>query len=170
LCQKGTFCPKIIQTVSSTEYWQGRMSLNMTDALGRQDTAVPDHVRIYLFSSTQHSPATVPTPGLCQQFNNPNAYHDSLRALLVALERWVVAGTLPPPSHYPLIRDGTLVPPDQESIGWSNIPGVKYSGRVNTLYVAAVRATASTLVSQGFLLPEDAARLVSEAEASDVLR
>jgi hypothetical protein len=37
-------------------------------------------------------------------------------------------------------------------------------------YVAAVRAAAGALVSQGFLLPEDAARLVSEAEASDVLR
>jgi hypothetical protein len=279
-CYKSGTCPKIIQTVSSTEYWQGRMSLNTTDALGRQDTTVPDHVRIYLFSSTQHSPATVSPPGLCQQRNNPNAYHDSLRALLVALERWVIAGTPPPPSHYPLIRDGTLVPPDQESIGWPNLPGVKYTGGVNTLtlihfgpdfhprdesgiiaepattvpgrdyrllvprvdadgneiagirsttlwaplgtytgwnlrqvgfakdelcrllgmfipfrktraerlaagdprlsleerygdhagYVAAVRAAAGALVSQGFLLPEDAARLVSEAEASDVLR
>ncbi len=37
-------------------------------------------------------------------------------------------------------------------------------------YVAAVRAAAQRLVAQGFLLPEDAARLVAEAEASGVLR
>jgi hypothetical protein len=37
-------------------------------------------------------------------------------------------------------------------------------------YVAAVRAAAARLVAQRFLLPEDAARLISEAEASDVLR
>jgi hypothetical protein len=37
-------------------------------------------------------------------------------------------------------------------------------------YVAAVRAAAASLVAERFLLPEDAARLVTEAEASDVLR
>jgi hypothetical protein len=37
-------------------------------------------------------------------------------------------------------------------------------------YVAAVRAATVELVAQRFLLPEDAARLISEAEASAVLR
>jgi hypothetical protein len=37
-------------------------------------------------------------------------------------------------------------------------------------YVAAVKAAAERLVEQRFLLPDDAARLVREAEASDVLR
>ncbi|MBI4470450.1 MAG: hypothetical protein HY650_14125 [Acidobacteria bacterium] len=37
-------------------------------------------------------------------------------------------------------------------------------------YVAAVRADADKLVMQGFLLPEDAQRLIQEAEASNVLR
>jgi hypothetical protein len=37
-------------------------------------------------------------------------------------------------------------------------------------YVAAVRAATEQLVRQRLLLPEDAARLVSEAEASDVLK
>ena len=37
-------------------------------------------------------------------------------------------------------------------------------------YVAAVRAATTRLVGQRLLLPEDAARLISEAEASDVLR
>jgi hypothetical protein len=37
-------------------------------------------------------------------------------------------------------------------------------------YVAAVRAASARLHAEGFLLPEDAARLSAEAEASDVLR
>jgi Alpha/beta hydrolase domain len=37
-------------------------------------------------------------------------------------------------------------------------------------YVAAVRAATERLEAERLLLPEDAARLVSEAEASDVLR
>jgi hypothetical protein len=37
-------------------------------------------------------------------------------------------------------------------------------------YVAAVRAATERLVAQRLLLPEDAARLISEAEASDVLK
>jgi hypothetical protein len=37
-------------------------------------------------------------------------------------------------------------------------------------YVAAVRAAGERLVRQRFLLPDDAARLIREAEASDVLR
>jgi hypothetical protein len=37
-------------------------------------------------------------------------------------------------------------------------------------YVAAVQKAASSLVTQRFLLPQDADRLVAEAEASDVLR
>jgi alpha/beta hydrolase family protein len=36
-------------------------------------------------------------------------------------------------------------------------------------YVAAVKAAATKLVSDGFLLKEDAARLVGEAEKSDIL-
>jgi hypothetical protein len=37
-------------------------------------------------------------------------------------------------------------------------------------YVARVKAAAQSLVQQKFLLPDDAARLVTQAEASDVLR
>ena len=42
--------------------------------------------------------------------------------------------------------------------------------RDHARYVAAVKAAAERLVRQRFLLPDDAARLVREAEASDVLR
>ncbi len=132
-CYTTGTCPKIIQTVTSLEYWNMRMSLNTTDALGKKDIPIPDHIRIYLFSSTQHAPAATPAQGMCQQLNNPAPYNETLRALLVALERWVLEGVKPPPSQIPTLREKTLVPSDKASTGWPDIPGVKYTGAVSEL-------------------------------------
>ena len=49
-------------------------------------------------------------------------------------------------------------------------PSLEERYRDHAGYVAAVKAAADRLVKQRFLLPDDAARLVREAEASDVLR
>jgi hypothetical protein len=54
-----------------------------------------------------------------------------LRALMVAMDRWVCEGTLPPPSQFPRAKDGTLVSADQQSTGFPNIPGVRYTDLVN---------------------------------------
>ncbi len=40
--------------------------------------------------------------------NNPNPQRETDRALYVALVDWVVKNTLPPPSAYPRVGDGTL--------------------------------------------------------------
>jgi hypothetical protein len=131
-CRTTHTCPRIVQTVSSIEYWQGRMSLNTTDALGRHDVGLPGNVRVYLFSSTQHVPPA-PDLGICQQLSNPNPYREGMRALLVALERWLTEGEKPPPSQIPLIREHSLVRSDQARIRWPSIPGVKYTGLLNEL-------------------------------------
>jgi hypothetical protein len=49
-----------------------------------------------------------------------------MRALLMALDDWVRDGKEPPPSIYPRIADGTLVPWQQERSGWPGIPRVEY--------------------------------------------
>lgn len=125
-------CPKIIQTLSSSEYWQLRASLTTADSYGTKDLVIPDNVRIYLFSGTQHTPAEI-ADQMSGFRQNGNSYQPYLRALLVALERWVLEGIEPPASAYPTIAEGTLVPPERESTGWPDIPGVPYSGLVNEL-------------------------------------
>jgi hypothetical protein len=135
-CRRSNTCPKIFWTVSSTEYWQGRASLNTTDALGRHDVGLPGHVRMYLFSSTQHFafPGSPPAPTVnCQQLSNSNSYIPHMRALLVALEQWVVDRVPPPKSHIPILRKHTLTFSNQEDIGFPDIPGVKYTGLLNEL-------------------------------------
>ena len=49
-------------------------------------------------------------------------------------------------------------------------PSLEERHRDHAGYAAAVKAAAERLAKQRFLLPDDAARLVREAEASDVLR
>jgi hypothetical protein len=103
--------PKLIETNTSTEYWQKGASLLHTDPMGGQDVALPDNVRGYLIAGTQHGgKAGMPRDnGPCV---NPRNWHDpmaAIRALLVALDEWVVSGREPPESRLPKIADGTLV-------------------------------------------------------------
>ncbi len=116
--------PKLIETNTSTEYWQKGASLLHTDPLGRRDVALPDNVRGYLLAGTQHGgKAGMPRdPGPCV---NPRNWHDpmpAVRALLVALDEWVSTGRVPPDSRLPRIDDGTLVAAD--AVAFPAIPGL----------------------------------------------
>ena len=134
-CAESLTCPKIIQTTSGTEFWQGRMSLNITTWDGKKDIPLPDNVRLYHFSSTQHTPASSGNPGMCQVVQNPAPFFETRRALLFALERWVLEGKEPPPSKYPRISDGTLIPFEGSAAGWPAIPGFKYPPVVSGLRI-----------------------------------
>ncbi|GAB4043285.1 alpha/beta hydrolase domain-containing protein [Spirosoma litoris] len=125
-------CPKIMQTLSSSEYRQIRASLPTTDPSGKTDLAIPDNVRIYLFAGTQHSPNSFldPASGF---MTNYNQNQPNLRALLIALEHWVLENKQPPASVYPTIKAKTLVLPDQKNVGWPSIPGVVYNGQFNNV-------------------------------------
>ncbi|HEX2940774.1 MAG TPA: alpha/beta hydrolase domain-containing protein, partial [Rhodopila sp.] len=117
--------PKLIETNTSTEYWQKGASLLHTDPLGMRDVALPPNVRCFLITGTQHGgKAGMPRDaGPCR---NPRNWHDpmpAVRALLVALDEWVSDGTPPPDSRVPRIDDGTLVPADR--LAFPAIPGVQ---------------------------------------------
>lgn len=132
-CQQTHSCPVIFQTMSSLEWWQERMSLDTTDGAGH-DVPLPDNLRVFHLAGTQHGPARPDAPrGICQQRPNSNPQRPALRALLPRLLAWAAQGEPPPDSRYPRVADGTLVPPDQASIGFPHIPGVTYSGLVMAL-------------------------------------
>lgn len=129
--EQGT-SPKIIQTLSSTEYWQSRASLMTTDSYGKKDLVIPGNVRIYLFAGTQHTPSDVPDQ-MTDFPSNDNPWAPYHRALVVALEKWVMDGREPPASSYPTISAGTLVSPEKETVKWPDIPDVIYKGNPNEL-------------------------------------
>ncbi|MDP9427514.1 MAG: alpha/beta hydrolase domain-containing protein, partial [Actinomycetota bacterium] len=124
--------PLVVHTDSSTEYWQFQASLVNTDGFGR-DVGLPDTVRQYLLSGSQHVAAAdaEPTLGICQQPSNPTHVGPALRALLVSLDEWVAHGTEPPASRAPSIADGTLVSSGRDATGFPAIPGVDYNGLYN---------------------------------------
>ena len=134
-CRQQKACPKIMHWDSGTESWQGRNSLVVGDPLAKKDVPIPDNVRLYYFSSTQHGPTDKPDRGMCQQLTNPLSYMETQRALIVALHAWVSKDVPPPPTRYPRISDGTLVSPQQTVQGFPNIPGVRYLGRPNDLSI-----------------------------------
>jgi len=134
-CRQQKACPKIMHWDSGTESWQGRNSLVVGDPLGKKDVPIPDNVRLYYFSSTQHGPTDRPERGICQQLTNPLSYQETQRALIVALQTWVTKDVAPPPSRYPKISDGTFVAPQQSVQGFPTIPGVRYLGKPADLHV-----------------------------------
>jgi hypothetical protein len=120
---KPDFMPKIFYTNSSYEYWGRAASLIHTAIDGRTDAPLGDNTRIYMFAGGQHGPAAFPPRrSIGQQLNNPNDYRWSMRALLLAMHRWVGDGAAPPPGRYPRIGDKTLVP--LEALGFPPVPGV----------------------------------------------
>jgi hypothetical protein len=102
--------PKVFHTMSDTEYWERGGALVHTTPDGTRDIAVPDNVRIYHFASASYNIGQFP-PAMVngETANNPFDLRIGMRALLVAMERWVRDGAAPPPSRYPRLSDGTLV-------------------------------------------------------------
>jgi hypothetical protein len=133
-CTATKTCPKIVQTVSDTEYWQRGMTLITGDAAARRDLAIPDNVRIYHLAGAQHGgsqPGRDSNRGICQMLTNSHSYHYPMRALLLALRDWIVVGKEPPASRYPTFAAKTLLPPDVEAFDFPKIPGVKFTAMYN---------------------------------------
>lgn len=118
--------PRIFYMNTGAEYWgAGRVAgLAHTSADGTRDVPLPDNVRSYFFAGTQHGPAAFPPKALAKDapLANPVSAGPVVLALRLAMHRWVAAGTLPPPSAYPRLSDGTLVPVAQ--VRFPALPGI----------------------------------------------
>ncbi len=101
--------PLLIETNTSTEYWQKGASLLHIDPTGARDLMLPPDTRIYLIAGTQHGGRAGGTaaPGPCANPRNPHSSGPALRALIVALEHWVTKGVAPPESRVPSIAQKT---------------------------------------------------------------
>jgi hypothetical protein len=121
----GGHAPKVFYTNTPVEYWgTGRVAaLIHTTPDGKADLPLPDNVRVYFIAGTQHSPSRFPAEiSNGQQFDNPIDYWWTMRALLLAMHKWVKEGAPPPPSLYPRLQDHTLVP--AASVTFPAIPAV----------------------------------------------
>jgi len=118
--------PKIFHILSNSEYFNRAGSLLHTDPAGTKDIASPANARIYTIASGPHYPGAfppVPVDGLAAPLNTLDR-SPVVRALLRAMDAWVVDGIAPPSSRVPRIADGTLTKPSEA--GWPKIPGVRF--------------------------------------------
>ena len=125
--------PKIFYTDTSYEYWGRSASLIHTNIDGQKDAPLPDTTRMYFLTGGQHGPAPFPPPqNHAQNLTNPNDFRWAMRALLVAMDRWVRDGAEPPPSLYPRIAQDTLVP--LGAVQFPKIPGVSLPVHIQKAY------------------------------------
>lgn len=132
--------PKVFFTNTGYEYWGRAGSLLHTSADGSADVEPLPNERIYHLRSGQHFVSRFP-PGDDARLpdgegwrGNPLDFLWTERALLVALQQWVEEGVEPPPSAYPRIDDGTLVP--IEELGFPEVPGLPAPTVIHQAYRA----------------------------------
>jgi hypothetical protein len=126
-CRARGNCPKVIHTTTGTEYWQSGQSLITTDPQGKRDARLPDDVRVYHLAGTQHIMGATMPSGVCALPPNTVDPRPVMRALLLAMDKWVRDGTQPPQSAYPRLADKTLVAASQWK--FPAIPGVQTPAR-----------------------------------------
>ena len=129
--------PKIFFSNTSYEYWGRAAALTHITPDGKLDAMLSGNVRIYHFTGLQHSPGPWPPAKghgdlMGQEPQSPLPIHYFWRAMIANMDAWVRNNTLPPPSSYPKIADGTLVP--LERYAFPAIPGTKAAHEANTGY------------------------------------
>jgi len=127
--------PKIFFSNTSYEYWGRAAALIHVTADGRHDATISDNVRIYHFTGLQHfSGPFPPAKGANdlhgQEPQSPLPIHYFWRSMIANMDAWVRSGALPPPSSYPHISDGTLVP--LAKYAFPHLPGVNTPHEANT--------------------------------------
>lgn len=126
--------PQIFFSNTSYEYWGRACALIHVTADGKQDARISDNVRIYHFTGEQHFPGPWPPAKgqgdlLGQQPESSLAIRYFWRAMIANMDAWVRNQTPPPPSSYPKIADGTLVP--LHDYAFPAIPGVNRAHEAN---------------------------------------
>ena len=115
--------PRIFYTFSSTEYWARAGSLTHTSDDGFRDAPLAPTSRLYFLPGTPHSSGgLVLDRGAYQHYVNFAEQGWAMRALLLDLDDWARNNREPPPSRYPAIARGELVP--LKDIGFPTAPSL----------------------------------------------
>lgn len=146
-CTATGTCPKVIETYGALEFYALKASPDHLGTTAAADLTPPANVYSYYFPGTTHGggsanaqsssgaanagttvfPTTLPANSAnCSLPANPNPEADQFNATLDNIVAWVVSGTAPPPSVYPRLSLGQLVPPTQSAVNFPNIPGFPF--------------------------------------------
>jgi hypothetical protein len=134
-CTATHSCPEVMETFGSLEFYDEKMSPDLIGYTAEEDIPLPKNVHRYYYPGTTHggggggfTTAASPLAGGCTLPANPNPESDTNNALLDDFIALVMNGTKMPPSRYPTLRDGLLVPATQKAEGFPTIPGYAFQG------------------------------------------
>jgi hypothetical protein len=156
-CTASGTCPKIVEHFGAAEVWGLKLTPEWVGTAADADIPLPDTVRRYYIPSTQHggggggfnvNPPNIPN---CPSVNygtgtfpaNPVPHTETRNAIQLHMRNWVLHGTPPPPSRYPMLGnphgghgshdddaqgsgagESLLVDADKREMGFPTIPGV----------------------------------------------
>lgn len=123
--------PKILLTNHESEYWTRAASLVHTDVFGIRDAHAITHpnVRFYAVNGSQHGAPSAALRRRVAANQHTLAFVDHRpigRALLTALDRWVTAGSEPPPSTVPSAEKGELLTASEHRARFPKIPSYAF--------------------------------------------
>jgi hypothetical protein len=144
-CMATHTCPKIIEHFGSAEVWALKLTPEWVGTDGKADLTLPDNVRRYYIASSTHGGGAggfdsslvgvgLPKTGAeCPGNNfgvgvlpaNPMPHTQTVNALRVHFRDWVMKGTPPPPSRYPMLAQQTLGEANKAAIGFPTLPGLR---------------------------------------------
>ena len=118
-CDKTGTCPKVFHIDTSAEFWQaGSALLGSSGGTGAADE--PAEVRHYMITGGAHAPGmSLPA---CRFPANSLNYAPIVRSLVMAMIDWSLVQKNPPPSRWPSLAKGELVP--VESLTGPSVPAV----------------------------------------------
>jgi hypothetical protein len=124
--------PKVMHIQTSNEYWLRAGSLPHTNPEGTADAELPEQVRFYTIGGSQHvnRDGLPRDSGRGQLADNHNHWSPISESLIVAMVDWIADGQQPPPSRYPRLADGSLVPSHLDGEinpqAWRSLPGINH--------------------------------------------
>lgn len=137
-CAQSNTCPQVLETFGSAELYSEKFSASLCGFTCIADIRLPANVHRYYSPGATHgggngsfnwvAPGTAPPAGQ-SLLQDPIPETFTNNALTYAFIQLLMAGTPMPPSVYPTLARGELVPNNSAAEGFpNNIPGLSYSG------------------------------------------
>jgi hypothetical protein len=137
-CAESGTCPEILETFGSAEFYSEKMSVALCGFTCVGDIPLPPNVHRYYSPGATHgggtvsfnwaSPTAVTIPAGQSLPNDPIPEAFTNNALQYAFIQSLTNGIRMPPSVYPTLSRGQLVPNTQRAVGFPNVPGLPYGG------------------------------------------
>jgi len=141
-CAQSNTCPEILETFASAELYSEKFTASLCGFTCIEDIPLPPNVHRYFTPGGTHgggaanftwtSPATIATPAGQSLPTSPIPATHTNNALNFALIQLIMQGTPMPPSVYPTIARGELVPNTATAEGYPDfsltVPRLTYRG------------------------------------------